>query len=784
MASVSSTSGSSIGLYSASGAKRNGIGGLATGLNTDELIKGMTTSTRSKIAKQLQQKQTISWKQNIYQSASSKLVSFQNKYLSYTSPATNLWSESTFDRSKALAQGENSKYIDVTGTSTAAGNLSIQEIKQLAKNASRMTSSDTSSKVLETGNIDLGSKGINNMAGETIYVEYEGKQYGVTFDENFAGTNAQDVVDEINRAMKEIDVGGGLTLYDNLRAGTDTSEPIDGGGIATKWNLKSLAYGKEAKVVGGSTNAMKVLGLTAGSSSSATTPIGTIDDTKLNSTVDFKTEMAGKAMIFSYNGAKQTIKFTADELAGVGNMQQFQDLMQNKLDKAFGTKPPDGSRVKVTASNLSGTTGKLEFSTADSSSIIKFEQADGNIAGPKGAFSTKTGVSNRINQSAKLEDANFSSSRGALVSQDTYQMKVNGKIFEFGKDETVSDIVFKINNDPDAGVSIKYLDTADRFIITASKSGASGKVDIEDVDGNLADVVFGSAASSTIEVGQDAEMTISYGNGNEQVITRDTNTFALDGLSITVKGTFAKGSEPITFETKAETDELYKLITDMVKDYNELTELVNKEVTTKPNRDYAPLTEEQKAEMSEKEIENWEEKAKTGLLFGDSDLSSLATDLRFAFSFGVSGQGDVTEFGISTASSYKDNGKIIIDETKLKAALNERPDEIKKLFTAPQSDPKDVYSGGIMTRVNALGKKYAVETGANKGILVEKAGLKDSVTATTCTMAKQMADIDGMITNLKRTLKAEEDRYYRQFTKLEQVTQQMNSQSSWLTQQS
>ena len=72
------------------------ITGLASGLDTDALIESMTASTRSKIAKQNQQKQLLKWKMDDYRSISSKLIAFQNKYTSYSSES-NLRSPSFFD---------------------------------------------------------------------------------------------------------------------------------------------------------------------------------------------------------------------------------------------------------------------------------------------------------------------------------------------------------------------------------------------------------------------------------------------------------------------------------------------------------------------------------------------------------------------------------------------------------------------------------------------------------------------------------------------------------------
>ena len=128
--SISSSSTSNI--Y---GSQRKGIGGLASGLDTDSLIDGMTSGTKAKIAKQLQNKTLLSWKSEAYRSISSKLIEFSDKYISYTS-STNLYSEKFFDKTLIKVLGENSEYITVSGSTSSSSKLTINGVKQLASNAS------------------------------------------------------------------------------------------------------------------------------------------------------------------------------------------------------------------------------------------------------------------------------------------------------------------------------------------------------------------------------------------------------------------------------------------------------------------------------------------------------------------------------------------------------------------------------------------------------------------------------------------------------------------------
>ena len=218
----------------------------------------------------------------------------------------------------------------------------------------------------------------------------------------------------------------------------------------------------------------------------------------------------------------------------------------------------------------------------------------------------------------------------------------------------------------------------------------------------------------------------------------------------------------------------------MIKDYNALIKLVNDEISTKPNRNYGPLTDEQKADMKDSQIEKWETEAKKGLLFGDSELRSLSDSMRFIFGVGPSETASLEALGFSKSTDYAENGAIVFDEQKFRTALENSGEELQDLFTR-SADASKGEQGGVMNRLTGTINKYASVTGAVKGSLIEKAG---SVYAPSSilsnTLKKSMDEVDKYISRLQSQLKVETDRYIKQFTSLETVIAQMNSQSSWL----
>ena len=288
------------------------------------------------------------------------------------------------------------------------------------------------------------------------------------------------------------------------------------------------------------------------------------------------------------------------------------------------------------------------------------------------------------------------------------------------------------------------------------------------------------------------------------VFTRSSNTFDIDGMSITVSGTFNQsdkvGSDPIksseasedyftagesvTFTTKTDTDTIVDAIKQMVEDYNEIVTEVKKAYSDMPLQQtngsrYEPLTDEDKADMSESEIEAYEEKAKTGILFMDQDLSSLYSALRSAVTPGGTDGSILRSIGIET--SYSEGlTTITLDEEALRQALDTNPDQVKDAFT--KSEENGASTNGLMTSIQQITDRYAATTGAVKGILIEKAGSKYSPTAALDnTMLDKMEDIDEQISTWQDKMSDKVDYYTNKFTQLEMLIQQMNSQSSTLS---
>ena len=294
----------------------------------------------------------------------------------------------------------------------------------------------------------------------------------------------------------------------------------------------------------------------------------------------------------------------------------------------------------------------------------------------------------------------------------------------------------------------------------------------------------GTASVSGLDSGKDLTMGVTLG-GTEQTITRSTNSFTLDGVTLNVSGTTKDGDSPIKFSASNNVDDLYKKISTFVDEYNKIIDKINTDVTTMPagavtdntssstSKTYEPLTDDQKKTMTDTEIAEWNTKAKQGLLFSDPQVSALQTDIRNAMESGVDSVGtSLASIGISTkAYDSTSGGKLVIDDDALKKALKSDPDKVTQLFTN---------SDGIATRIKDVINKNIGEYG-NSGTLVNVAGSSTLIGADNSELGNAITTYEKRISDLNDQLKTEQDRLQTKFTEMETIISKLSDQYNYIS---
>ena len=451
------------------------------------------------------------------------------------------------------------------------------------------------------------------------------------------------------------------------------------------------------------------------------------------------------------------------------DVDQLKAYIQTEVDKAFGSG-------KIAVGNSSG---QLTFSSADSKINL--------ISGTTDALAQlniTSGSTNRLKLSSKLDATNMPIPNSGIVS-----FKINGVSFEFDSaTKTMNDVISEVNSSA-AGVTLSYSEATDKFTLTSKVKGAGDAIKIEEISGDF----FGANSklgitSLTINNGQDAIFEL-----DNTTITRNDNSFLLDG----VKYNLLKEGVTTSITLEQDVDKVYNNIKSFVDKYNDIISKINGELREERDSDYTPLTDEQREAMSESEIEKWEEKAKSGMLRNDSLLSGMLVQMRNAIYKSIEGvNGGVYSIGIKTGD-YTQQGKLIIDEVKLKDAIKNKPDLVANIFNkeseinySPNLDAADKTTryneSGIVHRLYDIIQSNITtipNTAGQKGLLIEKAGFTGDYIDISSYISSQIRNKEQLIDTLTDKLYDKEEQYYQKFAALEKAMSQMSSQSSWIAQQ-
>lgn len=310
------------------------------------------------------------------------------------------------------------------------------------------------------------------------------------------------------------------------------------------------------------------------------------------------------------------------------------------------------------------------------------------------------------------------------------------------------------------------------IVFTNNKTGTGSKIESTDSTTQtfLTNLGFGWTGNelTATTTGQDAVVKI---NGYQ--IQKSSNNFTLNGIEYSLKG---QTTSPVTISSTTDVDGILDSVTQFVNKYNEIIEKINSKITEERYRSYQPLTSAQKEEMSESEIELWEEKAKSGLLRSDSTLRGALTTMRTNLytsvnnSSVISGFKTMADIGISS-TNYTDNGKLTINETKLREKIQENPSAIYQLFNASGETDE---SSGLAKRLRSTIKDTISNIESKAGNTIK--------TSQQYTIGRNLDSVEDQIVRWEDKLATIEDRYWKQFTAMEQAISKANNQSTYLSQ--
>lgn len=814
-----------------------GFGGMASGIDRDAVIEQMTAGTNGKITKEKKAMTSLSWKQEAYQSVSSKMLKLQEDFFSFASGA-NLKDASFFAKNQITAKGDANvtKYVSAAGSSDMVDYLSVLGVKQLAASATRLSDKkgDTSSIVTNmtddlTNPVYSTSKlkgtqlrfAVYNAADSSFQamtaftfppsykeevINEDGTKSEVERDIDYTAESAN-VVEQLNKALKSMD----------FKLGEDGRIEFALEGDQLKINASGAAA---QYIIRDNSTALGALGFHSGTLNEADSKDG-ISFSEFNNSADktaFKDSsvssqniiqyLTGKTLSVTYGGQTKQIDLlrNGDEVNSfAGGMTENADgtfsynsdslagIIQSRMEKAFGS-----GKVIVDASG-----GHISFKTINSGGKSQSLIITSNDAELRKTIGIAQNASNHLSMDANLwdnrEKLGFTGygnteAEKARFEEALKNFKINGTTIDgLTADMSVNRMMEKINSHKDAGVKVSYLNSENQFVLVAGESGSGRMIQLS----GAAETIFGTTNEDCNRDGKDAIIEVSYGSGVNTVITSASNTFELEGLKITVNNTFGykldaggkptgqlDSSQSVSFSAGSDVDGVTEQVKKFFEAYNELATEINDQITARPNKKFDPLTDAQKAEMTEKSIENWETKAKQGTLYNDSTMRELSMSMQGIMTSllnnGVNSQ-DLEKIGISMEDGWMKGGTIAFDESKFKAAMRNDPAKAADIFTGGGTVKKGL-SQIIEDTFTPYATKYAGRNGNSYGRLIEEAGSpKVPGSVSNNQIYRQLQDMQKTIDKLNSQLQGEQDRYISKFSHMETLISKMNAQSSYLS---
>ena len=451
---------------------------------------------------------------------------------------------------------------------------------------------------------------------------------------------------------------------------------------------------------------------------------------------------------------KQVLAWQQEDYRSINStLRTFRDELFNmKLQSTYMARKATSSNesvVKATA-NTSAVEGTYDLSVSQMA---------------KNASITSDQLASSVTSATKMSDLD-SSFIGTTVTiangSKSAELVINAG-------DTISTVVNNINNlkatdGSSLGIKVSFDDKQHRFFMLTNATGSDQGITLTDDAGSFLKNELGF--SQLTATGDDALVTL-----NNASLAFSSNQFTVSGITYSLQG---KGESSVLLSK--DVDSVVNSIKDFVSKYNDTISKLNDKLDEERYSDYLPLTDDQKSQLSDTQQELWETKAKSGLLRKDQLLQSVVNNMRSSLSASVSGMGTsqyttLSSIGITTGS-YTENGKLYIDETELRDALNNDPDAVKNLFTKSSDS------------VNAKGLAARLYDNVNNALtsISKKAGSADSLVDSS-SIGDRLKEFTQQISDWDDRLQSLEERYYKQFSAMETAMEQLNSQSNWLTQQ-
>lgn len=786
------------------------LGGITSGFDTEAMVTQLLSSYQTRIDKQSQKITKLSWQQSAYQDITKKITEFKNTYFDVLKRDTYLMSPSTFNKFKAdvtATSNADASGLTVSTTSNSSSGSYKIKLNQAAKASTAQGNSITS------GNFKLDlDKALSSASGEVKTNDDGSKKWTMNFaldvqvggirktisfsadallgaDGNVADKDAAkaSIIDSLNQKLQESFGYSGKT--------SGATGATDANGKEWFLQVKLGSDGKAEFQVGGNASVSVAenkgnFGLAQPKEKVAISTGSVV--TGVNA---FQVEIGGKNVSVAFNGVSSTYYDSKDQTGNEAILAEYKKLKTVAYRKSYNlaeneivsdeqlekftysneqaAKDKNAASIKEALKGVAGYTFNFDgtYVTAADSNGNSVDFSMTSVEGGTLGL-TKASASNKINSGSTLSDLGFKPE-----ADGTYKLNINGTEISLDKKSTISSMMSAVNKSA-AGVTMTYSSLTNSFTLESKEFGGAGKVEVGDTSlGRSLGLVDDNGTVGASE-GQNAIFEI-----NGQEVYLNDNTYTLDGNTFTFNDNMTIG-ETYTVNIAKDSTTVKDALKKFVESYNKLIDDVYGYIGKSPAKDddgntYEPLTNAEKDEMSEDEITKWEEKAKQGVLYNDSTVSTVMSQMRSALYTSVTlddgSKFGIYNLGIKTSSEWSEHGKLQIDEDAFDKAFENNEDAIIKLFT--DSDT------GMMKKLNSVIDGAVKSSGAanTRGTLVRKAGKADSSVTTDSTIYKEMVKMQDRLKELQDRYDTKEEYWWKVFTNMETAMADLNSQTSYIS---
>ena len=786
------------------------LGGITSGFDTEAMVTQLLSSYQTRIDKQSQKITKLSWQQSAYQDITKKITEFKNTYFDVLKRDTYLMSPSTFNKFKAdvtATSNADASGLTVSTTSNSSSGSYKIKLNQAAKASTAQGNSITS------GNFKLDlDKALSSASGEVktnddgsktwtmnfaLDVQVGGIRKTISFsadallgaDGNVADKDAakSSIIDSLNQKLQESFGYSGKT--------SGATGATDANGKEWFLQVKLGSDGKAEFQVGGNASVSVAenkgnFGLAQPKEKVAISTGSVV--TGVNA---LQVEIGGKNVSVAFNGVSSTYYDSKGQTGNEAILAEYKELKTAAYRKSYNladneivsdeqlekftysneqaAKDKNAASIKEALKGVAGYTFNFDgtYVTAADSNGNSVDFSMTSVEGGTLGL-TKASASNKINSGSTLSDLGFKPE-----ADGTYKLNINGTEISLDKKSTISSMMSAVNKSA-AGVTMTYSSLTNSFTLESKEFGGAGKVEVGDTSlGRSLGLVDDNGTVGASE-GQNAIFEI-----NGQEVYLNDNTYTLDGNTFTFNDNMTIG-ETYTVNIAKDSTTVKDALKKFVESYNKLIDDVYGYIGKSPAKDddgntYEPLTNAEKDEMSEDEITKWEEKAKQGVLYNDSTVSTVMSQMRSALYTSVTlddgSKFGIYNLGIKTSSEWSEHGKLQIDENAFDKAFENNEDAIIKLFT--DSDT------GMMKKLNSVIDGAVKSSGAanTRGTLVRKAGKADSSVTTDSTIYKEMVKMQDRLKELQDRYDTKEEYWWKVFTNRETAMADLNSQTSYIS---